>query len=535
MVAQEQHPQEPEQPARSDDGPGGRGRLGGFGGIVRGAVVGLVAGGAGLAVGELAAVVTKEASSPAVAVGQWAISLTPTWLEQWAIRHYGTHDKRMLLIGVYLVLALISAGAGVLARRHLTLASYVAAGFGIVGMVAAVTRPSAGPSYLFPSLLAGIAAVLVLRWLTILSLQDTAADGGVYARRRFVGGLLGTAVAAAIGGFGAKAWIDSRYSAAAAREAVKLPEPEVVLPEPPASVHPNVPGLGPFFTPNTQFYRVDTALTVPQVDPASWTLRIHGMVDRPFEITFDELLKYGFEEHDLTLTCVSNPVGGSYCGNARWLGTPLAPLLRRAGVQAGSDMILSTSVDGMTIGSPVEAVLDGRQAMLAVAMNGQALPIEHGFPCRMLIPGLYGYVSATKWVTDLNLTTFASSSAYWTDNGWSPQGPVKTASRIDVPNDGASLPAGAVVLAGTAWATHRGIDAVEVQIDNGPWLATTLATSDTPDTWRQWSYTWSGATQGSHTVTVRATDGTGTLQTPVVQDVVPNGATGYHSITVQVS
>lgn len=315
---------------------------------------------------------------------------------------------------------------------------------------------------------------------------------------------------------------------------MKLPKPETVLPAPPATVHPNVPGLGPFFTPNTQFYRVDTALTVPQVDPQTWKLRIHGMVDRPVEITFEELLGYAFEEHDLTLTCVSNPVGGSYCGNARWLGTPLAPLLRRAGVQSGADMILSTSTDGMTIGSPVEAVLDGRQAMLAVAMNGQALPIAHGFPCRMLIPGLYGYVSATKWVTDLNLTTFAASSAYWTQNGWSAQGPVKTASRIDVPANGATVQAGNVVLAGTAWATHRGVDAVEVQIDNGPWRTTTLAASDTPDTWRQWSYTWSGATQGTHTVKVRATDATGALQTSAVQDVVPDGATGYHSINVQV-
>jgi hypothetical protein len=246
-------------------------------------------------------------------------------------------------------------------------------------------------------------------------------------------------------------------------------------------------------------------------------------------------LKYGFEEHDLTLTCVSNPVGGFYCGNARWLGTPLAPLLRRAGVQAGADMILSTSTDGMTIGSPVEATLDGRAAMLAVAMNGQALPIEHGFPCRMLIPGLYGYVSATKWVTDLQLTTFASSSAYWTQNGWSPQGPVKTASRIDVPHDTATVPAGTVVLAGTAWATHRGVAAVEVQIDNGPWRETVLATADTPDTWRQWSYQWTDAPKGQHTVKVRATDGTGTLQTSTFANPVPDGASGYHEIYLQVA
>lgn len=524
-----------DQDDEDEDGTPERGSGLRRGGVFRGAFAGLVAGGAGLAVGELVSVFTGESSSPGVAVGQWAISETPTWLEQLAIRDFGSHDKRVLLIGVYFVLAVFSAVVGALARTRLTLASYLAAAFGVVGMIAAATRPNASAGYLFPSLLAGLAAVLVLRWLTILSLADTAPGSDPADRRRFVLGSLGTAAGALIAGLGAKTWIDSRYDASAARASVILPEPETVLPEPPASVHPNVPGLGPFFTPNSQFYRVDTALTVPQVDPDTWKLTIHGMVDRPFEITFDELLKYAFEEHDLTLTCVSNPVGGSYCGNARWLGTPLAPLLRRAGVQSGSDMILSTSTDGMTIGSPVEATLDGRQAMLAIAMNGQALPIEHGFPCRMLIPGLYGYVSATKWVTDLQLTTFADSSAYWTQNGWSPQGPVKTASRIDVPQSGATVSAGPVVLAGTAWATHRGIAAVEVQIDNGPWQEATLATADTPDTWRQWSYRWANAPRGGHTVAVRATDGTGTLQTSVVQDVVPDGATGYHTINVQVS
>ena len=503
--------------------------------VLRGAVVGVVAGGAGLAAGELGAVITGEAASPAVAVGQWAISLTPTWLEQLAIRNFGSDDKRMLLIGVYAVLILASAGAGVLARKWLTTASWFAAGFGLVGMFAAVTRPNATIGYLFPSFLAGLAAVLTLRWLTILSDQDTEPDAGPQERRRFLFGVFGTTVGALVGGLGAKVWIDSRYDASAARAAVVLPKPESVLAEPPASVHPNIPGLGSFFTPNSQFYRVDTALSLPQVDPKSWKLTVHGMVDRPFEITFDQLLKYGFEEHDLTLTCVSNPVGGSYCGNARWLGTPLAPLLRRAGVQSGADMILSTSTDGMTIGSPVEATLDGRQAMLAVAMNGEVLPIEHGFPCRMLIPGLYGYVSATKWVTDLNLTSYTQSAAYWTQNGWSPQGPVKTASRIDVPQSGATVSAGTVVLAGTAWATHRGVAAVEVQIDNGPWLETTLASSDTPDTWRQWSYRWADAPHGGHTVKVRATDATGALQTSVVQGTVPDGATGYHTINVQVS
>ena len=507
----------------------------GAGGVLRGAITGLIAAGAGLAVGELVSVLTGEAASPAVAVGQWAISHTPTSIEQFAIRNFGNHDKRALLIGVYVALALFSTAVGILARRRLTLASYIAAAFGLVGMIAAATRANASASFLFPSLLAGLVTVLVLRWLTILGAEAAAPEAGPTERRRFLLGAFGTTVGALVGGFGAKLWIDTRYNASAARAAVVLPKPESLLPEPAASVHPNIPALGPFFTPNSQFYRVDTALSLPQVDPNTWKLTVHGMVDRPFVITFDELLKYAFEEHDLTLTCVSNPVGGSYCGNARWLGTPLAPLLRRAGVQSGADMILSTSTDGMTIGSPVEATLDGRQAMLAVAMNGEALPIEHGFPCRMLIPGLYGYVSATKWVTDLNLTTYAQSSAYWTQNGWSPQGPVKTASRIDVPQGGATVSAGTVVLAGTAWATHRGVAAVEVQIDSGPWLETTLATSDTPDTWRQWSYRWTDAAHGGHTVKVRATDATGALQTSAVQGTVPDGATGYHTINVQVS
>ncbi|MFF4054076.1 molybdopterin-dependent oxidoreductase [Streptomyces chartreusis] len=503
--------------------------------IARGALVGLVAGAAGLAVGELVAVATGEASAPVTAAGDWAISITPTWLEQFAIRNFGSNDKTVLLIGVYVTLALAAVVDGVLARTRLTLASILTAVVGVVGAIAAVTRPAAETSWLFPSLLAGLAAALVLRWLTSLSLKGSASSAELTERRRFVVGTLGTAAGALVAGYGGKEWIKKRYNVSNARAKVVLPTPARVLPEPPASVHPAVDGLGPFFTPTSKFYRVDTALALPHVAPRDWKLKIHGMVDRPFEITFDELLSYRFEEHDMTLTCVSNPVGGPYVGNARWLGTPLAPLLRRAGIHRGADMILSTSADGMTIGSPVEAVLDGRQAMLAVAMNGEALPVKHGFPCRMLIPGLYGYVSATKWVTDLNLTTFAESDAYWTPRGYSPEAPVKTASRIEVPKSGATVPAGTVVLAGTAWATHRGIAAVEVQIDNGAWREATLATSDTPDTWRQWSYEWVNASKGSHKVKVRATDGTGVVQTSVVQDVVPNGSTGYHSITVKVS
>ena len=514
-------------------GGGGAGRRSlGPGGIALGAFNGLLAGGAALAVGELAAVFAGATSAPAVAVGGWAIDLAPTAVKEFAIREFGTHDKTALLTGVYVILAVASAAAGVIARRQLTVASFMAAAFGLVGIVAAATRPNANSGSLFPSLLAGAAAVVILRWLN--QLGDVASEGS-YERRRFLGAVLGTAAGAAVGGFGAKAWIDSRYNAGPARAAVRIPTPAQTLPAVPASTHPNVPGLGPFFTPNTDFYRVDTALSVPQLDPSKWMLRIHGMVARPLEISFEQLLKLPLEEHDLTLTCVSNPVGGSYCGNARWIGAPLAPLLRQAGVMSGADQILSTSSDGMTIGTPVSAVLDGRESMLAVAMNGEALPIEHGFPCRMLVPGLFGYVSATKWVVDLNLTTFASAAGYWVDRGWSQQAPVKTASRIDVPNSGAVVSAGTVTLAGVAWATHRGVAAVEVRIDSGPWSEATLATSDTPDTWRQWSYTWENAPRGNHQIAVRATDGTGTIQTAAVQDVVPDGATGYHQISVTVN
>ena len=502
-------------------------------GILSGALVGLLSGGAGLAVGELVAVfVGGSPAAPAVAVGQKAISLTPRPLEEFAIRNFGSNDKTVLLAGVYVAIALFSAAVGVLARRNLDTASFFTAGFGAVGVLAAGTQSGAGITTLFPSILGGAAAVFALRKLTPLG---ESASESPEERRRFLLTVLGTAAGAAVGGFGARAWIDSRYNAAPARAALKIPKPAVALKPEPASVRPDVPALEPFFTPNSQFYRVDTALSLPQVNPEQWKLRIHGMVDRPMEITFDQLLKMPLAEHDLTLTCVSNPVGGPYCGNARWIGAPLAPILRQAGVQSGAQQILATSTDGMTIGSPVEATLDGREAMLAVAMNGEALPIEHGFPCRMLIPGLYGFVSATKWVVDLELTTWAGASAYWVNEGWSQQAPVKTASRIDVPGDGGSVQAGTVVVAGTAWATHRGIEAVEIQVDDGPWVETTLATSDTPDTWRMWSYAWSGAAKGSHTLTVRATDGTGTLQTSVVQDVAPNGSSGYHQISVRVN
>ena len=295
-----------------------------------------------------------------------------------------------------------------------------------------------------------------------------------------------------------------------------------------------IPGLSPFVTSNANFYRVDTALILPQVPPGSWTLRIHGMVEREIEVSFGELLRRPLIETFVTLTCVSDPVEGPYISNARWLGASLASLIREARPRAGADQILSTSTDGFTCGTPVQTVLDGRHALLAVAMNGQPLPVEHGFPARMVVPGLYGYVSACKWVTDIKLTTFAAETAYWAQRGWAPQAVIKTESRIDVPVSGSTKRAGRVPVAGVAWAQHRGIDAVHVRVDGGPWNQATLAAVPGIDTWRQWRWYWDAA-PGTHVIEARATDATGHTQTSFAAPPEPNGASGYPSIQVTIT
>jgi DMSO/TMAO reductase YedYZ molybdopterin-dependent catalytic subunit len=296
----------------------------------------------------------------------------------------------------------------------------------------------------------------------------------------------------------------------------------------------DIPGISPLFTSNKDFYRVDTALTVPSIDPDAWRLTIDGMVGEKIELSFDDLVGMGLNEYSITLTCVSNEVGGDLVGNARWLGVPIAPLLARARPQAGADMVLSTSADGWTAGTPLETLTDGRDALLAVAMNGEPLPVEHGFPVRMVVPGLYGYVSATKWVVDLELTRFDRVEAYWTPRGWSERGPIKTASRIDVPDENTQLEAGQVAVAGVAWAQHRGIKTVEVQVDDGAWQPATLGTEATVDAWRQWVYRWD-AKPGTHRLRVRATDGTGTVQTSETAPPAPDGSSGWHTIDVSVS
>lgn len=336
----------------------------------------------------------------------------------------------------------------------------------------------------------------------------------------------GLAVLTAIGG---RRFGQTLADVRAARDALRLPAPSDPAPAVPAGTELDVAGMTPFTTPNPDFYRVDTALDLPRVTPEEWRLRIHGMVGQEVELDFDDVLGLDLVERMITLTCVSNEVGGELAGNAVWLGYPLAGLLARANPSADADLLLSTSVDGFTAGTPLDVVTDGRDALLAIGMNGEPLPVAHGFPARLVVPGLYGYVSATKWVTDLELTRFDRATAYWTDRGWAAKAPIKTASRIDVPGSFAELPAGRTVVAGVAWAQHRGVAGVEVQVDDGDWRPARLAAEASADTWRQWSWDWD-AEPGNHTLRVRATDGAGDRQTDEQAPPFPDGSSGWHSV-----
>jgi DMSO/TMAO reductase YedYZ molybdopterin-dependent catalytic subunit len=300
----------------------------------------------------------------------------------------------------------------------------------------------------------------------------------------------------------------------------------------PAGADLEVTGVAPWRTPPNDFYRIDTALTVPLIEPGEWRLRIHGMVDREMTLTYQDLLDRGLSDAWITIACVSNEVGGDLIGNTVWGGVPIKTLLDEAGVRGDADALLSTSKDGWTCGTPLEALTDGRDALLAVAMDGEPLPIEHGFPVRQVVPGLYGYVSATKWVTDWEITRFQDFSAYWTERGWAPLGPIKTQSRIDVP--GGKARAGVVKVAGVAWAQRRGVKAVEVRVDKGEWQQATLARVPNIDTWVQWVWDWD-AEPGDHRLEVRATDSTGEPQTAQRADVLPDGATGYDGAFVTVT
>jgi DMSO/TMAO reductase YedYZ molybdopterin-dependent catalytic subunit len=530
--------------------------------LAAGALAGVLAGAVALGVAELAAALIGPDSAPVIAVGETAINLTPIGVKDFAITHFGSHDKQALVAGILVMLAGFAALIGAAAVRRIGYGLAGLAVFAGLGVAAALRLPGAGLLDVVPTL-AGVtvaAGTLVTLVRSVRPRDDgpaLATDGvtggpatgpalttdgvtggpqkpGGPDRRRFLAGAAGAGALAAVAG-GAGDVLLRRFSIASSRAQVRLPAAAVTAPAGPAGTDLRIAGLTPFFTSNAGFYRVDTDLVLPQVAPETWTLRIDGMVDRELELSFAELLRMPLTETDITLVCVSNQVGGTYAGNARWLGASLPALLRRAGVRAGADQVLSAATDGMTISTPLTTIMDGRPALLAVGMNGQPLPIEHGFPARMVVPGLYGYTSAAKWVTRLTVTTFAAQRAYWTQRGYAAVAPIHTESRIDVPKPLAQVAAGPVTVAGVAWAPATGIAAVQVSVDNGPWHEARLAAVDGIDTWRQWVWTWDAAAPGLHTLQVRATDNKGVTQPSRRAQVFPSGATGWDSVVVTVT
>ncbi|GGD82444.1 molybdopterin-dependent oxidoreductase [Microbacterium murale] len=484
--------------------------------------------------GELTASLLAPSASPFAAIGGGLIDIAPSWAKDLAIELFGTGDKAALLTAMALVAGLAAAAAGLLElwRRPVGTAIFVA--LGIVGAVVATVRSDGDLLAWLPSILAGAAGAIALRVLMKRATPAAEAPKDGPDRRQF---LVWTGATAALGAaalvFGNLARATVR-TVEAARAAVRLPAATTAAPAVPAAAELGIEGLAPVITPNGEFYRIDTALVVPQVDAADWSLRVHGMVDHEVVLTWDELLALPLQESDITLACVSNTVGGDLIGNARWLGYPVRELLARAGVSTDADMVLSTSIDGFTASTPLEALTDDRDSLLAVGMNGEPLPLAHGFPVRLVVPGLYGYVSATKWVTELEVTRFDRASAYWTSRGWSERGPIKLQSRIDVPRDGRDVEAGSSVIAGMAWHQHVGVDGVEVRIDGGAWRRAELASAISDDTWVQWSLPWTAET-GTHEIECRALSVDGETQTSTPAPPAPDGAQGWHRINVTVS
>ncbi|MFE5408967.1 molybdopterin-dependent oxidoreductase [Microbacterium sp. NPDC056569] len=502
----------------------------------------------GAGVGELIAALVAPSSSPFAVIGGTLIDLAPAWAKDIAIALFGTADKLALLVGIALVLLIVAAAIGILELRRPWYGVVILAALGAGAAVLAVTRPDATGLAWLPSLAAGFIAATALSMLALLARGSTvpppppaeestgAARETVSTSRRgflaWAGVATAAGVIAAIAGTAMQA---GSHTVSAVRRALRLPAPAVAAPPVPAGAQLDLAGMTPVVTPNASFYRIDTALIVPQVDPGTWSLRIHGLVETEVEIGWDELLALPLEESWTTLACVSNPVGGDLIGNAKWLGYPIRLLLERARPTAEADMVLSRSVDGFTASTPLEVLREGtRNAILAVGMNDEPLPPEHGFPVRMVVPGLYGYVSATKWVTELEVTRFDRASAYWTTRGWSAEGPIKLQSRIDLPRRGQGLTAGDTTIAGVAWQQHVGVAKVEVQVDDGPWQEAALAPAISGDTWVQWSIPWA-AERGSHEIRCRATSRGGEQQTETVANPAPDGATGWHRLTVDVA
>ncbi|MDN4645479.1 molybdopterin-dependent oxidoreductase [Arthrobacter sp. PsM3] len=527
------------------------------------AVAGIVAVGTGVALGELAAGLVSPSLSPVTAVGGAVIDAVPPGVKEWAIALFGTADKVALLGGMGLLIAALAALSGIVELRRRFAGVAIIAVFGAVGLVAVLGRAELTANAVPVPLLAAAVGMVLLRWL-VGRLGEWRTDAGLPSaetpsaattdaglppaetqpagpgptaqppsRRRFFQSLGGTAAVAVVAGLLATTFRGAAAAVSELRSKLALPAPESPAPPIPAGAEVRLDGVGPLVTPNKDFYRIDTALRVPVVDPAQWTLKVTGLVENEVSLDFAALLAKPLIERHVTIACVSNEVGGDLIGNARWLGWPVRELLALAGPKDGADMVLSRSADGWTAGTPLEVLTDNRDALLAIGMNGEPLPLEHGFPVRLIVPGLYGYVSATKWVTELKVTRFADDVGYWTPRGWSERGPVKTSSRIDVPRDGRSVSAGTVAFGGVAWAQHTGIGRVELRINRGAWQPAELAPGISKDTWYQWKLAVP-LSSGQYEVQVRATDLDGVAQVEDRAPVAPSGATGFHTVRVDV-
>ncbi|UFU04780.1 molybdopterin-dependent oxidoreductase [Ruania halotolerans] len=496
----------------------------------RHAAAGVLAGGAFFAVGWLTATLIDPPAAPHAALGAAVVDLTPPWLKDFAIATFGTADKAVLFVVLGIVALALAAVTGILAGRRRPLGVGAVLALAAVCALAAASRPDTTQYAIVPTGLGAVGGIAGL--LLVLGAIERDISSGP-ARRTFLRTATAVGATAALITVAGSALSRTRTSVQAARRSIDLPDPVDPAPPVPAAAQVDLDEMPEFVSPNDTFYRIDTALSVPQVDPHEWELRVYGLVDQEVRLSYAELADSALVEALVTLTCVSNAVGGTLAGNATWLGLPVRDVLARAGVQDSADMVLSRSADGWTASTPLEALTDDRDALLAIGMNGEPLPTEHGFPVRLVVPGLYGYVSATKWVTELKVTRFADDEGYWTPRGWAERGPIKTASRVDVPRTGATVPAGVVTLGGTAWAQQRGITRVQVQIDDGPWIDADLAADAGIDSWRQWSFTWTDATPGDHAVRCRAWDDQ-EPQTAERAAPAPDGASGYHVVSLKV-
>lgn len=548
-----------------------------------------------LAAAELVSLLVARDGSPILAVGSFVIDIVPRWAKELAIELFGANDKLALLGGLGLGVLVAAAVTGVLQFVRPPLGAIALGLAGALSLAAIVTRTGATAFAWLPPVVGTAAGIVVLHLLvfrlrawrddlaaeaarhesaTAAAATATAAQAAATAEaawapvatateipapapttataaedpgeraksartaasvdRRGFFMLAGLAAASAlVVGVGSRVAGAATSSIAAVRKALKLPAPNstVMIPD---GAELDIPGITPLYTPNADFYRVDTALAVPSVDPATWRLVVDGMVGERIELTFDDLVGMGLDEYSITLTCVSNEVGGDLLGTAKWLGVPVRDVLAKAAPNADADMVLSRSVDGFTASTPLGSLTDaGLDAILAVAMNDEPLPLEHGFPVRMVVPGLYGYVSATKWLTELKVTRFDAEEAYWTPRGYSAQAPIKLSSRIDTPRLDKAVRPGTTVIAGVAWAQTVGIERVEVQIDDADWQLATLSNPVNADTWVQWFLEWE-ATSGTHDVTVRATDRDGNLQVEERAPIAPDGSTGWQRRLVRV-